>query len=61
MKKKAVSIRVVYDDGSEDTAEGKVADEVWSWFAGCQSFCCIHGWEYKGTKMTVKPAQPVGT
>lgn len=55
---KAVYIRVEYEDGSADFAEGEAAAQIKKWWDGCEVMSCIHGAKYNGPKLSHKDARP---
>jgi len=57
---KATLIRVEFDDGTLQTAEGDQAAQIWDWYRAGEAMNCIHGARYDGPKWTegTLPASP---
>lgn len=57
--KKAVEIKITYDDGSFDIAEGSDAESVWQELQSCEQLAWIHGRRYRGPQLRTEKANPV--
>ncbi len=52
--KKVIKIRVEYDDGSIDFADGETANKIWDWIASCEGLANSHGWNFPGPYLMTK-------
>jgi Zn/Cd-binding protein ZinT len=53
---KAIRIEIEYDDGLIEFAEGDAAEQIVSWYKGCEVMNCVHGARYRGQRFEERRA-----
>jgi len=56
-ERKITSIRIGYDDGTVDHANGDAAAQIWDWLLAGEGMALAHGAEYHGPKLETAKAE----
>ena len=56
-ERKVISIRIGYDDGTVDHAEGEAAVQIWDWLLAGEGISLAHGAQYHGPKFETAKAE----